>query len=45
MIELESFNEVAVGRELKMVELKEEIAQLKSMSGENPEETSKKKAA
>jgi len=34
VLELEKFNKVAVGRELKMVELKEEIVQLKKQLGE-----------
>jgi hypothetical protein len=35
MIELERFNEITVGRELKMVELKEEINALLKRLGEN----------
>lgn len=41
VLELEKFNKVAVGRELKMVELKEEIAQLKKQLGETAEESKK----
>ena len=39
VLELARFNKVAVGRELKMVELKEEIAQLKKQLGEVAEKS------